>query len=177
MIILLDMDGVVSDAHHAFCHAIGCPELLERWPAGEFQVYKVAGISEVEMWKMVDEVGVELWSKMRPLPWAKKLYEGLCDIGNVVFTTSPSYDPQCAAGKLQWLQDFTGKHDFRDFIITPRKDLLAAPHRTLIDDYPSNCKKFEAAGGRAIQFPAKWSGYTRPMIEVAVDRILEELRS
>jgi 5'(3')-deoxyribonucleotidase len=176
MIIHLDMDGVVSDAHHAFCHAIGRPELLDNWPAGEFQVYRAAGISEIEMWKMVDDAGFDLWANMRVLPWAHRLYNDLCGLGKVMFTTLPSYDPMCAAGKMKWLQDFTGHRDFRDFSITPRKELLAGPDRLLIDDYPSNCDKFHAEGGRAILFPARWSGYTEDAIEQEIDTMLSVVR-
>jgi len=175
MTIFLDMDGVVSDAHRAFCHSIGRDDLLDNWPAGEFQVYKAAGIPEKTMWGMVKVDGIGLWADMRPLPWAAELYTGLRKFGRVVFLTAPSLDPQCLAGKLQWLKRFTGMECFDEYIITPKKSLLAGPGRLIIDDLPENCEQFIEAGGKAIQFPAMWSGYSEKYIVSSgvVERVLK----
>ena len=158
MVIYLDMDGVVSDAHRAFLKALGREDLVKDYPAGEFNTYKAAGVSEKAMWSAVGKAGRELWSKMRVLPWAHELYEKLSEIGDVVFLTSPTWDPESLAGKLEWLQRFTKRKDFRDYVVTNRKDLLAGPGVVLIDDRPENCRSFRAAGGRAILFPAAWQG-------------------
>lgn len=94
MTIFLDMDGVVSDAHDAFLRAMGREDLVDNYPAGEFNVNKVAGVSATEMWRAVQRQGRKLWSKMPELPWARELYEGLRKIGDVVFLTAPSQDPK-----------------------------------------------------------------------------------
>ena len=158
MTIYLDMDGVVSDAHQAFLKAMGREDLIKDYPAGEFNVDKVAGVSLTTMWRKVAAAGRKLWSRMRKMPWADELYEKLKEIGDVVFLTSPSQDPECLAGKLEWLQRFTKRKDFQDYIITARKELLAGPGTVLIDDRLENCEKFRKAGGEAILFPAAWQG-------------------
>lgn len=156
--IYLDMDGVVSDAHDAFLRAMGREDLIKDYPAGEFNVDKVAGVSASTMWRKVAAQGRELWSRMKKLPWAHALYEGLKKIGDVVFLTAPSQDPECAAGKVEWLQRFAKRKDFTDYVITARKELLAGPGRVLVDDRPSNCDEFRKAGGAAVLFPARWQG-------------------
>ena len=175
MIIYLDMDGVVSDAHRAFLKAIDREDLINNYPAGEFATDKAAGMSEKAMWRKVSAAGRELWSKMRVLPWAHELYEKLGKLGDVVFLTSPTRDSDSLAGKLEWLQRFTKRKDFRDYIMTNRKDLLAAPGTVLIDDRPENCDKFRAAGGKAILFPASWQGSSEDYIWEALPIVLSQV--
>lgn len=175
VIIYLDMDGVVSGAHEAFLKVLGREDLLKDYPAGEFNTDKVAGISEKTMWRKIDAAGRDLWSKMPVLPWAHELYEKLGELGDVVFLTSPSYDPDSLAGKLEWLQRFTKQKDFRDYIMTTRKDLLAGPGAVLVDDRPENCEKFRAAGGRAVLFPAAWQGSSDDDIWAALPAVLSQV--
>lgn len=158
MVIYLDMDGVVSDAHRAFLKALGREDLVKDYPAGVFNTYEAAGVSEKAMWRAVGAAGRKLWSGMRVLPWARELYEKLSEMGDVVFLTAPTRDPESLAGKLEWLQRFTKRKDFRDYVVTNRKELLAGPGTVLIDDRPENCRSFREAGGRAILFPAAWQG-------------------
>lgn len=172
MIIYLDMDGVVSNAHEAFLKAMGREDLIDNYPAGEFNVDKVAGVSEKEMWRTIEAQGRDLWAKMSELPWAHELYEELGKLGDVVFLTSPSQDPECLAGKLAWLQRFTKRKDFRDYIMTNLKDKLADRDCVLIDDRLENCEKFRDAGGNAILFPAAWQGKTDDEIWDALPIVL-----
>ena len=163
MVIYLDMDGVVSDAHQAFLTAMGREDLIPNYHvehAGEFDVNKAAGMTAERMWSMVEAVGRGLWSRMPELPWAHELYERLKKVGDVVFLTTPSQDPESLAGKLEWLHRFTKRGDFKDYIMTARKDLLAGPGRMLVDDRLENVTAFREAGGAAILFPATWQGKT-----------------
>lgn len=172
MIIFLDMDGVVSDAHQAFLKVIDREDLIKDYPAGEFEVYKAAGVSDKVMWRKVAEAGRELWSEMRMFPWAHELYEKLGELGEVVFLTSPSWDPDSLAGKLEWLQRFTKQKDFRNYSMTSMKYLLAGPNTVLIDDRVESCDKFRAAGGEAILFPAAWQGKSEDEIWEALPIVL-----
>ena len=175
MIIYLDMDGVVSDAHLAFLKAVDREDLVKDYPAGEFDIYKAAGVPEKTVWRKVAEAGRELWSEMRVLPWAHELYEKLGELGKVVFLTSPSWDPDALAGKLEWLQRFMKKKDFRDYIMTNLKELLAGSDTVLIDDRLENCEKFRAAGGKAILFPAAWQGRSEDDIWGALPAVLDNV--
>ncbi len=178
-LILLDMDGVVSDAHGGFLVVLGHPELREpgRYPAGVYSIAEVLGVSDEVMWREIDRLGSEFWRNLDEYPWARYLYKELRQVGRVVFLSSPSYDPGCLKGKLEWLHRLTGDKEFRDYIFTTEKDLLAAPGRILIDDSPENCKKFTKSGGRAIQFPAHWNGKeTREIVE-EIPSIVDKVRS
>ena len=60
MIILLDMDGVVTDAHAAFLRALDRPDLIANQTPGVFGVNELVGVSEEEMWRVVDEAGEDV---------------------------------------------------------------------------------------------------------------------
>jgi 5'(3')-deoxyribonucleotidase len=177
MVIYLDMDGVVSDDHLAFLTALGRPELVDNYPEGVFDIHKVAGVTANQMWKAVGQGGRRVWSKMREYPWASQLYTSLKSIDDVVFLSAPSRDPECVAGKLEWLQRFTGRRDFTGFVFTSRKELLASPGAVLIDDKPKNCEEFKKAGGEAILFPARWQGKTEDQVWEALPMIVEKVES
>lgn len=151
--ILLDMDGVV--AHFtAQLAPLGHRNHDQPYcdPSDIQEFYGFRTMSEI--WKAVDAQGEAFWADMPELPWARRLYSRLCELAPVVFCTSPAYNPVCAAGKVQWLQRFTGNRRIRDFVLTPRKHLLASDRTILIDDLDYNVQGFRQAGGQAILFPS-----------------------
>ena len=154
-LILLDMDGVLTD------FAAGVCKLFGKKPPGSDDrgrsVAEVAGINPGLMWRRIDEAGARFWSELEPTPFANELVTMCRKVGEVVIATSPSSDPGAAAGKVAWLQRRFGKR-FRDFAITPRKELLAAPGRLLIDDTPKHVDAFRAAGGAAVLVPTWANG-------------------
>lgn len=177
MIVYLDMDGVVTDAHRDFSVALGRPDLIHNHSPGVFHLRDVLGISEEEFWSKINAGGSEFWANMTELPWARQLYDDLCRSADVVFLSKPSYDPNCVKGKLEWLQRFTGDRGFENYIFTSRKELLAGKRRYLIDDRSENCQAFADAGGIAFQFPAYWAG--KGMVEIfkAVEEVVASMRA
>jgi len=75
----------------------------------------------------------------------------------IYIATSPTKDPDCLAGKLEWIHVHLPKWIHRQFFITPRKWKLAQRGALLIDDNEKNCRKFEAAGGEVLRFPRPWN--------------------
>lgn len=163
-IIYLDLDGVCTKFIDSciIANNLDPDKIIPLWKSnhrGTFNAYKVFGISNSEFWKKVESAGEEFWSEMGDYPWFKELYNELSKIGKVYFLTSPSQCPSSLSGKLKWLQKHFNK-GFKDYVITPYKELLAGPGRYLIDDFPENIEKFKEAGGNAFLFPQFWNSST-----------------
>lgn len=177
--IYLDIDGVCTNFIEACIIANGfnSKEVLELWKneyRGEFRAFKVLGISNKDFWKNIEKKGEEFWSQMEPYPWFLELYEKLNTVGKVHFLSSPSMAPNSLSGKLKWLQKYFGR-DFRDYIITPNKELLAHKNAYLIDDYPKNVEKFKVHGGNAILFPQYWN--TKEIIDNKIEHVISLIKN
>ena len=80
---------------------------------------------------------------------------------NVLLATSPTYDPECAAGKTQWIQEHMPDWMLRQYSITPKKEAYAHPKTLLIDDAEINVDTFRAKHGQAILVPKPWNRNNR----------------
>lgn len=162
--IYLDMDGVCVDFVKKVCTLYGLPstryhQLMLDWPylhPFEWNIEVILDTSEYNLWKMIDDAGIDFWRDLVPYNWFKFLYDELSAIAPVYFLTKPSRNPDCVAGKLLWLQDRFGPK-FRDYIFTPHKHLLAQSGTVLIDDKISSIKSFNTHYGHGILFPRPWN--------------------
>ena len=164
MRIYLDMDGVCCDFVGGVLRLFKKDGRIDDWPKGQYDVAKVAGISEKDLWQSVDNAGHEFWRNLKEEVWFKPLYSGLkkrADQG-LYFLTSPSKHESCLAGKCRWLRDRFG--DFFDEVVyTRHKQLLANADSVLIDDDPRNIEKFIKAGGKGILVPRPWNDAEEPL--------------
>lgn len=158
--IFLDMDGVLSNFVSGVAEVFETTEeyLIENWEPGKYDVCHVLKNSMEDLWEMIDGEGEEFWEEMKPYSWAKELYEMCCSIAPTVILTSPSYNPYCLSGKLRWLNKNLGNNrSFRDFMISPRKEMAASLGHFLIDDSDSQCEKWFNNRGSFILFPRHWN--------------------
>lgn len=158
--IFLDMDGVVSDFISASLRLHARLDALDAWPPGERDIPKVIGVSKGLFWKVIDAQGGDFWASLAPFPWMAELIALVREFGPLTVLTAPSLSPSCVEGKVRWLYEHFPKENgkrFTDFLIGPRKDLLAQLGRVLIDDADANVEAFRAAGGQAILFPQPWN--------------------
>lgn len=82
----------------------------------------------------------------------------LVDRKNISILTCPVEDPDCLAGKLEWIQYYLPAWLHRQYIMTPQKHLLAhCPGALLIDDCDKNIDLFRLHGGQAILVPRPWN--------------------
>jgi len=153
---LVDMDGVLVDFVRPALALHGREEVLADWPAGEWDMPGILGISSEEFWRPIHAVGARFWAELEPFVWCDPLLELVRSRGRFAILTSPSHDAGCAAGKITWLQSRLG-YDFRDFLIGPPKWLCARPGQLLIDDNDTNVERFRERGGEAILFPQPWN--------------------
>jgi 5'(3')-deoxyribonucleotidase len=177
-IIYLDLDGVCTNFIKPCIEAnnLDYEKTVELWKndyPGVFSAFKVLNIDNSTFWKNIEKSGELFWSEMEPYPWFFDLYNRLSQHGKVYFLTSPSQCPNSLSGKLKWLQSQFNRN-FRDYIITPNKELLANRESILIDDYPKNIEKFNSAGGRGILFPQFWNSLN--VVEDKVSYIIGELK-
>lgn len=77
---------------------------------------------------------------------------------NVIILSSPTLDPECLAGKAEWIRDYCPKFLHRQFLIGPPKTFCATPDTLLIDDADKNYSAFIDAGGKALLVPRPWNG-------------------
>lgn len=159
--IYLDMDGVCCDfvASAIKVHGLNHKEVMLTWAKsypGEFYPYRVLDLPRDQFWEKIAEQSERFWIELEEYEWFQHLYETLTSMAKVVFLSSPTKSPASLSGKLHWLQARLGR-DFREFILTPRKHLLAQEHTILIDDFDWHVNSFRHNGGEAVLFPQIWN--------------------
>jgi len=165
--IYLDMDGVLVDLVRHTYRTVGIPETLvdeayestDAWNG----IYKTVAklhdphFGEQDLYKHWAKLGQEFWASV---PWTshgKALFELCSHYAPVVLMTTPTIEPSCAAGKMEWIQRNLPKDAQRRYALSPCKHHMAHPGALLIDDGPHNTSRFEEHGGSAILWPGPWN--------------------
>lgn len=167
--IYLDMDGPYTN------WTAGVAKLFGRNPKfrpGQ-DAAQALGVKKGDIWNRIQSAGSKWWANLEPQPWAREFYQELARIDEVVFCTSPGHLPAAASGKMAFMKEHFG-FNFKDFVITSRKDLLAKPGHVLIDDYDKNTTAFTQAGGIGVLFPRPWNSAAAESDD-AVEVVLETL--
>ena len=158
-IVLLDVDGVIGNFTKAVCDTLNFTEahynhLISRWTPGVNEISEQIGINQNFMWRAIDN-NPSFWEDIELYDYSLELVDYLQSKYEVHICTSPSSNPNCAAGKITWLKKhFKFK---RNFVITPQKHLLACPNKILIDDTDRHCNKFMEYGGHSYLWPQPWN--------------------
>lgn len=181
--ILLDMDGVLSD----FCGGVGKmfgvseEELYNGWLPHHTDVAERLGVNQGSIWARINS-NPTFWSGLEPYPWVDELIRLLDEEANqkLFICSSPGMlNEHSINGKVAWLKQHTGSRFRKNFFFTSEKWALAAPGRILIDDDTNKCKGFQVCGGQVIQFPTLWNP-NRDKVDDPVGFVkseLERLRS
>jgi len=153
--ILLDMDGVLTNWEKGVCDLfkLDYEEVVASWPPGEYGIETAAGINEGKVWDAINNAGEDWWANLEEYPWARSFYNDCTAMADTYFVTSPSKHGSSLAGKLTWMQKFTGADDFRNFLVGPKKYLCARPDQVLVDDSDKHINQFRERGGFGILFP------------------------
>lgn len=167
------MDGVLVDFVRGAARLFDADydDLVRRWPGGVYDMEKVLGVSKAKFFSAIDRAGEDFWAGLPAYPYAAELYNHCAAMAPTYILSSPTLDPSSLAGKVRWLQDRFGR-DFRDYILTSKKEMCASETHVLIDDHASNVAKFRKRGGHGILFPAL--GNSR---HAEVDRRLEAAKA
>ena len=89
--------------------------------------------------------------------WLFQLCVDLVGQDNVCFLTGPTKDPDCLAGKLEWIRHNCPPFMHRQYLIGPRKQFCAHPEALMVDDSDANIDKFREWGGNGILVPRPWN--------------------
>lgn len=153
--LYIDMDGVLSN------FVTGVLDLFQSdktyYDIKEWDIHKSLGVSPEVLWEQINMEGSAFWRDLRPYSWLWK-FNKLTENSSydISIATSPSLDPACSMGKLQWINAYI-PNLARKVFIGPEKHKLSHSNAILIDDSPVNCKKFLERGGTAILFPQPWN--------------------
>lgn len=133
-IIFCDMDGVIADF--------------------ETQAWKT-DVIDAQGNMNYDKMDRAWWAGIPAFPGANDFYDFLDQIAPVKFLTGPMMNPDCHAGKGDWIMNFLPEREkfaLMDLIICPSKDkcLLAKPNHLLVDDREEVVEAWRNAGGKAI---------------------------
>jgi 5'(3')-deoxyribonucleotidase len=175
LICWLDMDGVVAFWEKSAAESLGVDlnnkEIREKIKNGQ-DMNTFTNSSDDQMWEIINKGGQEWWRDIELLPWSHELVEKLKEItDHFCFLTSPSNNPVCAAGKIEFLKKHFGD-DFKDFMIGRNKELCASSRSILIDDNKKKVDKFRKFGGHAFLWP---NPLTLIDEDQKVDDVIEEL--
>ena len=165
--ILLDLDGVCADFLGHVLNLTGHTEqemldCIKNNP--ETHPYDLLGElvnkRRSEFWDWMEGLG-DFFETIPPLPWFKKLWDGLEEVDKVYFLTSGPY-PGSFIGKATWVEKHLGKYDSNNKRMSRRciicsseaKHALAKPGNVLIDDTEKNIEEWTSKGAPAYFFPS-----------------------
>ncbi len=127
------------------------------------------------------DIGRRIWKSVPKTYFCDELIETCANLvgkGNVCILTTPVDDPDCVAGKLEWIQKFLPTWIHRQYALCPRKEFCAHPNALLIDDKESNIRAFAGGhrGGHGIICPRPWNCHRdkRPAGGYILDRLCED---
>ena len=150
--VFLDMDGVLVDFIGGVEDIWGKASNSDKWDLGARY-----GVSDNEVWQAIAHGGSDFWKNLRPTAQFPEIVAVVREAGTPFYlATSPSLSPDCARGKTEWIQKYFGR-GFRDYFITPKKELLSQPGRFLVDDRTENCREWDARGGTSMLYPQPWN--------------------
>ncbi len=158
MKVVLDLDGVIVDMVGGMEEHFDIK--IKEWPKGEQLLEKVfEKVFDMSPKRLWANLGFEFWSNLK---WTKDGQRILTKLTmafgqeNIVICTSPTLNPQAAAGKMAWIQKQLPVFS-RSFLIGSPKEFLAQDQSILIDDFDYNVNKFRKHGGHAILVPRPWN--------------------
>jgi 5'(3')-deoxyribonucleotidase len=165
--IFLDLDDVLNTLAPCVLNAVGCPIESNDYSKIPrefgFAMEKVANymIGTKYTWKTFwNTIPQQVWANVPRsdfFDWIIKACEIAVGQKNVFIATRPTDEPDCAAGKMEWMHTNLPSWLHRQFVITPCKWLLAQSYTLLIDDLDDNVTRFQKRGGHAILVPRPWN--------------------
>jgi 5'(3')-deoxyribonucleotidase len=154
--IYLDLDGPFVNWTKGVFDLFGEELTPEVFKDIDVNAAEALGVKKSEIWARISRAGHKWWAELEPHPWSRFFFEELSRIDEVIILSSPSHIPAGSSGKVKWMKNFFGGN-FRQYILTSRKDLLAKPGDVLIDDINKNVDAFNQNGGNGILFPRPWN--------------------
>lgn len=168
--IFLDLDDVLNKftmqalAHVGCCvntHFFG--DFNPEWgfdiikAANELHPCKGSPFTSASFWSMFSRDDWANFPKSAEFDFLLDNCERLVGRDNICILTTPILDPDCAAGKIEWIYKNCPKWLHQQYLIGPCKHMCAQPDVLLIDDSDANVDAFEAHGGQVLLVPRPWN--------------------
>ena len=166
--IYLDLDDVCNTLSMHFLSLVGCkisPTDYSEYPiTGNVDLTLVANkllggeyFTRPSFWSWFNRQDWAGVPESPQYPWVLEQCERLVGRENIIIATSPTKDPACAAGKVDWIHAHFPEWMHRSYAITPRKWFFAQSGSLLVDDNEKNCRLFRRYGGQALLVPRPWN--------------------
>lgn len=168
--IFLDLDDVLNEfTMHALAH-VDCA--IDPWdfsacdPALGYDIIKRTNallphreppFTLTSFWSMFNRNDWANFPVSNEFEFLLQQSEALVGRENICILTTPILDPDCAAGKVEWIYNHCPKWLHRQYLIGPPKHFCARPDALLIDDSDANVEAFQEHGGQAILVPRPWN--------------------
>jgi hypothetical protein len=180
--IALDLDGVCNRFPPYTLNFLGCP--IDPFDDSKYpieagwDIVKAANIllgreefSTSKFWKSIPR---HIWAQCpvsEELSWLLGHCEALVGKENICLLTATTLDPECPAGKLEWIHKFMPKWMHRQYLLGPFKTFTASSDTLLIDDADKNIDAFRKAGGRTLIVPRPWNSFhATPTLQYLTER-------
>lgn len=168
--IFIDLDDVLNSCTMEILRFIGCD-------VGPYDYNKFNSNWGFDIVKAANSLhpsrkfsAHDLWCEISRSEWASMCKSEECDwllhkcidiVGekNVCILTCPTFRPDSAAGKIEWIYKNLPLIFRQQFLIGLPKYMCACSGALLIDDKYQNVVEFRKAGGQAIVVPRPWNLY------------------
>lgn len=164
--IFLDMDDVLNCFTMSALEYVGCggdavynPRHGWNIVAAINSLHPSMQFSEAGFWRAIDRKFWATIPKSSECDWLLETCSSLVGRENVCILSAPTLDPDCLAGKMEWIYRFMPIWMHRQFLIGPRKYFCARPDALLIDDRDRNVTDFYIHNGQAITMPRPWNRF------------------
>jgi 5'(3')-deoxyribonucleotidase len=162
--ICIDMDDVLNKFTQTAMRKVGFKDWTpnDHKTLGEFDIVKSANamggnFTPASFWKLITR---DVWATVpKSAEYELILNYAVTLVGhkNIIVLTAPTIDPECLAGKLEWIHAVLPKWLHRQFLIGPVKHFCARPGTLLIDDADRNIDGFRLHGGEGLLVPRPWN--------------------
>ena len=145
--IFVDMDDVLTDLHN---------QIINTGKVGEEEIQKLKQktMSDEHFWEIVNESGVEFWSKMNWTSNGKKLWNLISPANPTVLSAYSKKGIHIIEGKKIWIKN--NINNARHILcLREEKQKFAHPNAVLIDDREDNIDEWEQSGGIGIFYEDK----------------------
>lgn len=186
--ILLDLDDVCNVFTMWLLHWVGCPVNPHSYKQYPAEVgYDIVGACNVlharddwtpkEFWGAIPRLAWATVPVSPEYPWILQRCEALVGRENILLSTRATDDPDCLAGKLEWIQRTLPTWMHRRYEITPIKEFGCREDTLLIDDSYANIQAMVKAGGQGLLVPRPWNPLNQHNPRMYLDRILNHMES
>lgn len=160
LLCFLDLDGVLVDLVTGFIDYLGIDNPYHD-PDNLGQFDRLRKINVPEGKDAFDDLDYHFWANLPPMPDGPEIYEMVewyFGKGNICLLSSPTRNPESAAGKLAWINQHYPQLS-RSFFLGTAKHFAASRNKVLVDDFDYNVEVFREAGGQAILIPRLWNSH------------------